>query len=132
MTDDELVERMAKAIAQSRWDVEEYDVWELTLSPTDKELARKDARAALPAIRDAGCVVVPREPTLKMLHHADGYTDLVGPYKEANTPQERRSEFATAWEVMIDAHLERPMTGIIDNMTDEQIAAALKNESPDI
>lgn len=55
------------------------------------------ARAAIEAMR---------EPTERMLRAADSWTDLVGAYPEANTPEERRFEFKCAWQAMIDAALE--------------------------
>lgn len=45
-------------------------------------------------------------PSMRMLQAADGWTDLVGPYPEANTAEERLKEFRCAWQAMIDAALQ--------------------------
>lgn len=55
------------------------------------------SRAAIEAMRD---------PDDEMVRRADGLTDLVGPYPEANTPESRQDEFRCAWRAMIDKALE--------------------------
>lgn len=52
----------------------------------------------------SGMVMVPWNPTDKMVKAADWWTKLVGPYDEADTPEERCKEFETAWKAMIEAH----------------------------
>jgi hypothetical protein len=47
-----------------------------------------------------------REPTDAMARKADGLTDLVGPYEEANTPEARQDEFKCAWRAMIDKAIQ--------------------------
>lgn len=47
-------------------------------------------------------VLVPREPTERMLKAADGWTDLIDGAGE-NTAESRRSEFQVAWRAMITA-----------------------------
>lgn len=100
-----MIERVARAIAA----VEGYDIDGLKAYATTQAGAReeyerlmKKARAAIEALR---------EPTQGMVSAADGLTDLVGAYPEANTPEARRSEFACAWSAMIDAALNEQVTG---------------------
>lgn len=82
-----MVEKMAKAILAKV--PEGYGM-------TEAE-AIEYARAVLPAMR---------ESTDAMARKADGLTDLVGPYEEANTPEARLDEFKCAWRVMIDKAIQ--------------------------
>jgi hypothetical protein len=56
MTENELIEKMARAISGA---------------PFPSTRSYEKARAALAAIREAGCEVAPREPTEKMLEAAE-------------------------------------------------------------
>lgn len=66
--------------------------------PTAKRASNiHEASAAIEAMR---------EPTDAMARKADGLTDLVGPYEEANTPEARQDEFKCAWRAMIDKAIQ--------------------------
>ena len=81
----EMVERVARAIEQRASERQDLNAW------------RDYARAAIEAMR---------EPTDAMARKADGLTDLVGPYEEANTPEARQDEFKCAWRAMIDKAIQ--------------------------
>lgn len=66
-------------------------------SETYRRMCELLARAAIEAMR---------EPTDAMLYDMDGYSDLVGPYPEANTKEERLREFRGAYQAAIDKALE--------------------------
>lgn len=82
-----MVERVARAIEKAGT----QDNWKMAA-----------ARAAIEAMRD---------PTDAMLYHMDGYSDLVGPYPEANTKEERLKEFSCAYRAAIDAALNEQVAG---------------------
>lgn len=77
-----------------------------------KRLAVKHALLDLAKQLDAeGMVVVPMEPTTRMLHAADGYTDLIQPFSVKESAGEegskearewRHNEFKCAWWAMIN------------------------------
>jgi hypothetical protein len=78
MTEDELIEKMARAMCDTwgyLWDGETNDEQTAPETCVDivpgKSLYREAARAALAAIREAGCEVAPREPTEKRLAAAE-------------------------------------------------------------
>jgi hypothetical protein len=78
MTEDELIEKMARAMCDTwgyLWDGEPNDEQTAPETCVDivpgKSLYREAARAALAAIREAGCEVAPREPTEKRLAAAE-------------------------------------------------------------
>ena len=74
MTEDELIEKMAMEMFPTAWDADHDDPQDD--GQVSKKYARFKARAALRAIRKAGCEVAPREPTEKMLEA--GYPCFAG------------------------------------------------------
>jgi hypothetical protein len=64
MTEDELIEKMAREMFPTAWDADHDDPHDD--GQISKKYARFKARAALAAIREAGFEVVPREPTEAM------------------------------------------------------------------
>ncbi len=69
MTEAELIERMARAIDPAAWDTR---VMESIPDPKNRQLISKvHARDTLRAIREAGCEVVPVEPTYEMFIAAE-------------------------------------------------------------
>ena len=69
MTEDELIDEIARAMFPTAWDADHDDPQDD--GQVSKKYARFKARAALAAIRKAGCEVAPREPTEKMLAAAE-------------------------------------------------------------
>lgn len=74
-------------------------------------LCRRAARDAILDLQEdlseQGLALVPREPTPRMLYHADGYSDLVQPFNGADAPDTdcalwRRNEIRMIWQLMID------------------------------
>jgi hypothetical protein len=95
MSLDELLEVLQEQDADP-----DYDPFYVAL-----EWARYESRrAARDAILDMaeqldaeGLVIVPRNPTPRMLHAADGYTDLIQPFEVVEVPGENRAKEATEW-----------------------------------
>lgn len=85
----------------------------------ERRRAARDAILDMAEGLDAeGLVVVPREPTPRMLHAADGYTDLIQPFdveEGAEASKEakkwRHNEFKCAWWAMLAAAPPAPEVG---------------------
>lgn len=76
MTEDELVETMARAICKTRgFDVQMIFEDGSRHSREEASYYRDEARAALAALRAAGYVPAPVEPTEEMLRAAYSYRD---------------------------------------------------------
>lgn len=100
-TMDELREAMAKAVApelmrlfdgEAPHRTERPDYWRIHVSDKDKEQVRSLMAAALTAIREAGCAVVPREPSDVMIEKgADAFADEFG-----TAPFDRQDDMGSA------------------------------------
>jgi hypothetical protein len=82
MTEDELIEKMARDLTRlelsaqrSPWRLHTNEILDFLVEKCWPDRA-PNARAALAAIREAGCEVAPREPTEKMLEA--GYPCFAG------------------------------------------------------